>query len=301
MHNLTFSPIEFSHRSILSHFTKQFEPYSDFNFTSLYAYNTHDLAQYSILNNNLVLLFEDYLTSEKFLSVLGTSSLLDTFNAMTSYCKSNNISREFRLIPEVVLRGLGDEVVNKYRIEEDVDNHDYILDVKRTMILNGQKMRGKKNQRNRFQRLYPDVEVSLDSERVLNLQDIDPICKSWIAQTNQPEPDVANEYSAIQRVVKISRELDVQAIGLYEGAKMIGFCIYEMCTDSEYTMLHFIKADKDYDGIYTFLQSRVAAEVDRHRYKYINLEQDLGIPGLRKNKLTWQPCKYLRKFKVEAR
>ena len=66
-------------------------------------------------------------------------------------------------------------------------------------------------------------------------------------------------------------------------------------------MIHFIKADKQYEGIYTFLQSRVASEAYKQGYKYINLEQDLGIPGLKKNKLTWQPSKYLKKFIVKPK
>ena len=52
--------------------------------------------------------------------------------------------------------------------------------------------------------------------------------------------------------------------------------------------VHFEKADDSIDGIYPMInQSFVTHELQA--YTYVNREEDLGLPGLRKSKMSYVP------------
>jgi len=72
--------------------------------------------------------------------------------------------------------------------------------------------------------------------------------------------------------------------------------------DNKYAFTHFEKADiANFPGIGSFLNQQVASLLASHGIQYINIEQDLGIAGLRMSKRSYFPCGYLRKFSVSYR
>jgi hypothetical protein len=44
----------------------------------------------------------------------------------------------------------------------------------------------------------------------------------------------------------------------------------------------------------------LAQNVRTTQIEYVNMEQDLGIPGLRRHKSLWRPTAYLRKYTIQA-
>ena len=73
-----FKKLEISDKKEVEEYTSNFPPYSDFNFTSLWAWDTNEKRMISKLNGNLVVQFTDYITCEPFFSFLDYSSHSNT-------------------------------------------------------------------------------------------------------------------------------------------------------------------------------------------------------------------------------
>jgi hypothetical protein len=63
---------------------------------------------------------------------------------------------------------------------------------------------------------------------------------------------------------------------------------------------HFWKADTRYSGIYTFLLHVVASALATRGCRLMNIQEDLGDPGLRGFKQHLRPRFLLRKYELQA-
>ena len=121
-----FKKLEWTDRHSVEQFTKEFPPYSDFNFVSLWSWNTKDKMMLSQLNGNLVVLFYDYITDTPFLSFIGRNKLSETAHSLIEYSTHHFQEPSLKLIPEIVATQLCSE---HFAVEPDENSHDYILSV----------------------------------------------------------------------------------------------------------------------------------------------------------------------------
>lgn len=88
------------------------------------------------------------------------------------------------------------------------------------------------------------------------------------------------------------------ALGLKGGAilvdgKMIAFTIGSKVNNNTFDT-HIEKASLDYEGSFTLINRDFARSLNKN-YIYINREEDLGIEGLIKAKMSYKPCELIRK------
>jgi hypothetical protein len=134
---------------------------------------------------------------------------------------------------------------------------------------------------------------SEETERALTLQ------TEWCLWRDcEDSTTLQAENKAILRAFQDWNSLkNVLGGGLEIEGNMVAFTIAEPL-DTENIVIHFEKACPQYKGSYQainqlFLKNSAAA------YTYVNREQDLGDPGLRKAKKSYNPCGYLQKYIVD--
>jgi hypothetical protein len=293
----SFKKLDISDKEAIQQITHKFEPYSDYNFVSLFSWDTDEEIRISQLFNNLIVLFVDYLTGEKFYSFIGSDQVDETIERLIKHAKHGGIDSTLRLVPEVVVKHIRNP--HKYIIEEDRDSFDYILSVGDLIELKGKKYHPKKNFIQRYKKAYEASThvrplVLSDSK---TKQEVIDLFYEWEKSRGKTRKETENELKAIKKLLDHSHLLDIQAIGLFINNELKGFALNELISD-EHGIAHFEKVDLSHVGIFQYLKHQSALMFHKQGKKYMNIEQDLGLEGLRKSKLSNHPAYFLKKYTV---
>ncbi len=291
-----FKKIELSDKEEIEKFTSAYPPYSDFNFVSMWSWDTSGEMRISKLNGNLVVKFIDYLTKESFYSFIGNNNVEDTVDTLTEYSTQNNDGAKLKLIHEEVKIP---EDNDDYILIPDQDNFDYVYNVADLYNCAGGKYETQRNLINRYRKQCSENTVVL-SDTLSTLEDqILKLDESWVKNKSKTDGvlEFKNELEALKRIFSIKNS-DLITTCLFSEGKLIGFCINELLPNSEYAIAHFAKADVNYPGIYSYLLNQNCKFLIEKGKKYLNYEQDLGLPELRYSKNSFKPEFFLKKFTI---
>ena len=297
-----FKKLEFSDKESILAITDNFEPYSDFVFANILFWDYKEQMQISILNGNLVIKFNDYLTGKCFYTFIGLSKVESTITILLQYAEQAGIEKYIKLIPEIVISSFKN---SKFTVTEDPDNLDYILSIEKLYSYEGHEFASKRRAVNTFLRRTPESNLKiLDLKNEQTLEDIERLFILWHTQkveNGESTSESGHEFTALKRCLHFANELDVFGSGLYVNDKLIAFWLIGLLNNG-YSVSHFEKADTwTYPGIFPYFKQKVAGELLKQNIHYINLEQDLGIPGLRQSKMAYLPVKFLKKYIVELK
>lgn len=293
--NLTFKTLDLIDKQSIESFTAGFSPYCDFSFTNLFIWNTdNDSSFYKFVNGCLVVKTYNLITQNPMYSLLGHSideEILDKLFQET---------RTIEFVPEECIdKKLAQN--SKYLVTEDIDNHDYIVDLIQLKNLEGPGMKPVRQKLARFQRdfqthLTVQLHPKHDHECLVKL------FTKWRNSRDQNHINaLENTESALKKLLKHAHDFNIQIIGIKSSEnELLGFVINEL-TESDTAIGLFGFADNKVKGIYQALEYATSVSLVENGYKYINLEQDLGLQNLRKAKLEFQPVKLLKKFRIEKR
>ena len=108
---------------------------------------------------------------------------------------------------------------------------------------------------------------------------------------------LAAENRVIPRILERWDELaGITGGALFAEGSMIAYTLAESLTDQT-VLIHFEKGDHAYKGVYQAI-NQMFLQDQEVGIKWVNREQDLGDPGLRKAKLSYQPVEFVEKFTV---
>ncbi len=289
---LDFKPISIESKPKIEAITCNFEPYCDFNFSNIYNWSSpRNPTEYCILNSNLVIKMKDF-TSEKLVaSFIGNNKVGETAHMLlTSFDR-------LTMIPEECL--CEELYQNKALcIEEDLNNHDYLLLIQEVLNLKGIKHKTKRQSIGRFMYLYPTCTAKvIDLADFHTKKQILELVELWGRLKSK---DTSDECNALTRLMDNAHLYNLVCMGIFDGDKLIAFNTNELVRKTT-AIGSFGKTDCRYKGISVFLEYSSVKELFGRGYTHINIEQDLGLPGLRTSKRLWRPEKLLKKYAISKR
>jgi hypothetical protein len=284
-----FSRLDISHKDEVEAITKQYEPYSDFNFTSLFSWNVDNTTEVAIFNQNLIIRLPHYTTGDPVISMLGDNDISSTIKGLLAIIPNLN------LIPEAVITNLGP--TSKYTVEEARGDYDYIYDLESLVNMAGSDYKKKRNKVNRVKLAFGSRIKVTTTNTISNIHDIELAFTHWAAQNGKLDRDTKIEYTALSRLLHHADLLNVWLTTISLDGQLCGFSINEPL-DHGYTICHFEKSISSHPDMAAYLAYVVAQELLNRGYKKVNWEQDLDIAGLRQAKLSYKPAYFLKKYTV---
>ena len=178
----------------------------------------------------------------------------------------------------------------KFTFQCDRDSFDYVYNIDDLAELKGRKYQKKRNHVNKFRSLYPDwrTEVMI-AEHLPALREM---TKQWFESRQKMDPtgSYTLEQLALTRAFDQFEALKLDGMVLLVEDRIVAFTMASLLS-ADTMDVHFEKALEDIEGAYPAI-NQAFAQYLRDKYpqiRYLDREEDMGLEGLRKAKLSYYP------------
>lgn len=284
---IDFQPLTLEDRA---HFEKYLldgtERGCEFSFANLYLWGRQRAAE---VEGHLVL-FSQFSRRSVYPYPVGTGDKTAVLEALMADAKERGIPCRITGLNQENMALIEEKFPGQFRFHCDRDSYDYIYDINDLADLKGRKYQKKRNHFNRFRDAYPYYTVEALSDE--NVEAVKALTDRWYAkkQEEDPQGDYHMERVALSKALKHYRELGMDGLVLRDGADVLAFTLGSPLSPDTFDV-HFEKALPDVEGAYPVINCEFARYL-REKYpnlQFLNREDDLGIEGLRKAKLSYYP------------
>jgi hypothetical protein len=179
----------------------------------------------------------------------------------------------------------------------DRDNDDYIYLVRQLATLSGRRMHQKKNHYNYFIAHHQFECLPVTSGLKPELLAVQ---ESWLAtkvDRDEITPrQLRYEAESVREILEHLDELNLLGLAIRLGGRLEGFTLGELVRPDT-AQVHLEKANPEIRGLFVALASHFCRSLSPDVI-YVNREQDLGLPGLRRSKESLKPDHLIHKFTI---
>lgn len=169
------------------------------------------------------------------------------------------------------------------------DSYDYIYCRDELELLQGKNLKNKRNHVNKFLNEHPDFEYQNLSPELFDA--CRQLEQTWRTTTHHDNPwygdTLESEHRMMNTVFEHWESLEMLGGAIFAEGRMVAFtCGAAVTTDTFDTCIE--KADRSVDGAFNIINQQFAKHLPP-QFRFINREEDMGLEGLRKAKLSYHP------------
>jgi hypothetical protein len=296
---LNFQPVSLKTRDAIETYRKNLGlTNSEHTFSNILIWGNNGIIKTAEANGAIYILL-DYIKRPPFMfAPLTASKDIDygeVISAATEYFYEIGAEPVFHAVTGP-LKEAFQKYCPEYELTEDRDNFDYIYNTEDLLNLSGKKYHSKRNHIHQFRSLY-DYEYQKLTPSMLD--ECMEVYLNWLDKKDVFEPGVLGELDAIKTIITNMDALNVRGGCIRINGKMSAFTIGERISP-EMELIHIEKANSEAIGLYTMI-NREFIEHECAGTKYINREEDMGLEGLRKAKLSYHPSFMIEKYIARLR
>jgi hypothetical protein len=185
--------------------------------------------------------------------------------------------------------GISDE---QFAVEPDRDQWDYVYLVRDLVELSGNRYHRKRNHLEQFTRDHEFEYLPLTAELVSQCQELQD---RWCDEKHcDLVATLRAEARAVKEVLEKFELLGVTGGCIEVEGKIEAFTLGELL-NPDTVVIHIEKANAAFHGLYQIINQQFL-EREWANARYVNREQDLGVPGLRRAKESYHPHHMVEKF-----
>ena len=290
---IPFRPITAADADLLRSFTTESKCMNcDLNVANLCSWQFLYHTEYAVVEGFLVLRFvaDGHVT---YMKPIGKGDLRHVLELLRADARSLGDTLRVACVCPCAQALMNESMPEAFTFEINRDKSDYLYLREKLVTLAGKKLQPKRNHVSKFKRTYPNYEY-----RPLTA-DLVPDCirlgEEWCRTTDSGmQHAMEAEQHMIAYALQHIDELHIIGGTLFVEDKMVAFTFgarinaeaFDVCVE---------KADTTYEGAYAMINNEFVSRLPED-IVYINREEDLGLEGLRKAKLSYQPDLILDKM-----
>ncbi|MDD5730387.1 MAG: phosphatidylglycerol lysyltransferase domain-containing protein [Candidatus Omnitrophica bacterium] len=284
-----FKPVGLEDLEAFNQALKQFPPViSELTFTNIYSWRKAYQFEVASLGGFLILRSGPE-NKKSFFRPIGSGDMKAVMEKILE-----DTGAGFVRIPEITKKMFENE--KKYIIEADPDNFDYLYRTEDLIELPGRKYDGKRNLIKNFKSAYEFHYTEFDDS---NIKDCLEFEEFWCTLKNcDSVTGLGNERQAIKEMVDNFSIFKLIAGAIKVKERICAVAIGQRL--NQYTLvMHVLKADPNMAGLYQAMNNEFLSRQARG-FTYVNMEQDLGLAGLRKAKQSYHPVEMIKKYTLKT-
>ena len=199
-------------------------------------------------------------------------------------------------VPEAAMAEIERLFPEEYGFALYRNGFDYLYDIDRLTGLRGKKLQQKRNHINRFEEQTEHWYTRPITEE--NIVECRQMVSQWYEEHAEMDIDYSLEKVAIRRAFDGFFSLGMEGLALYADGALVAMTMGNRLREDIFDV-NFEKAYASIPGTYPLI-NREFARYLHEKYpaiRYLNREDDMGLPGLRKSKLSYHPDLLLEKYR----
>lgn len=293
---INFQPVQLSDKKVITAYQRRHRlEGSDGVFGNNYMWREAYKIRWAIIEDSLCITANRG-ERDFFIPPIGApdeTAFQNAIKQLNEHSRNQGFSPEYRGISNEKKEYFERFFSSEFRLIEDRDNFDYTYLTEDLIHLRGRSYHGKKNHVNQFRRLYPNYEYRTITPEII------PACidyaLEWCRQRGcDSDAGLALERDAIIDCLENFVALDFKGAVIYVNGQIEALTYGEMLNDDT-AIIHVEKANGEIKGLYSAINQEFASHAWADTL-YINREEDMGEPGLRKAKESYRPIKLIEKY-----
>lgn len=288
-----FKPVSLEDRGILGPRLWNYQPEtSELTFTNLFIWQPHYGFHWSMFRDwVLVVALRDPLDAWA-LQPVGPPPRADVARLVLRWLAQQGsmaprIERADRwFLQEVLPEG-------DFQREPQREHFDYVYFTRALVELSGNDYHAKRNHLNAFRQAYPSRYVPLTSHHARACLEV---AEDWCAGRCEDDMGLLGEWEALVRALVHFDALALQGGLIAVQGEVRAFALGELL-NARTAVIHIEKADPSIRGLYAAINQQFLEHAWAET-TFVNREQDLGQPGLRKAKESYRPVRLVEKYRV---
>jgi len=256
----------------------------ELTFANMFIWREVEKPMLTSIHGNLCILCAPPAEPPYFLQPIGGEKIPETVGLCLSAAP-----RLSRVDADFALRHCG-----SFHCRPDRDNFDYVYESAGLISLQGKKFDGKRNHIRRFEKAHAYTYRRMAAEHLAGCREL---LDDWLAAKAANGAAVSGAWQPVIREAFASLDSLELVGGIIEvGGRVAALSIGERL-NPETAVIHIEMVRPGYNG----LSQLINREFIRHEWadcRYINREQDCGILGLRRAKMSYSPHHLVEKFNI---
>ena len=282
----SFRPVTAADADVLRSFTMESKCMNcDMNVANLCSWQFLYHTEWAIVENFLVLRFmTDGMVT--YMKPIGKGDLKPVLELLIADARSLGDSFRMACVCPCAQALMDESMPDAFTYSVDRSRADYLYLREKLVTLSGKKLQPKRNHISKFKRTYPNYEYRPLTKELVD--DCIRLGKEW-CKTNDSlmQRAMQAEQHMIDYALHHIEELQIVGGTLFVDDKLVAFTFgarinaeaFDVCVE---------KADTTYEGAYAMINNEFVSRLPEDII-YINREEDLGLEGLRKAKMSYQP------------